>query len=157
MTDSVYQAAPGGEVPSALTVDAPSVNAPLAEGSDRELLERAAKAASAEYEWDEDHIELITPIGGGSGYWNPLTDDGDAFRLAVTLDIDVFYQSDEFGRFTSAEGRTFAYEHHNGDALAATRRAIVRAAAAMASGKWQRHPALATVNAAGTCPQGRAT
>jgi hypothetical protein len=53
--------------------------------TDRELLEQAAKAAGAErlkgtYEngwWLDD------------GWWNPLTDDGDALRLAVKLRMDM--------------------------------------------------------------------
>jgi hypothetical protein len=98
---------------------------------DKTLLEKAAKAAGAEYEWDEDHIELITPIGGGSGYWNPLTDDGDAVRLAVKLrmdinqltkSVDVWTGEGPFKRFT---------EPHGSDPCAATRRCIVRAAAAI--------------------------
>lgn len=71
--------------------------------------------------WDEFSGQMV--------YWNPLTDDGDAFRLAVKLDIDVLFMSDDEGRFTSAEGRYYAYAQHNGDPLAATRLAIVRAAA----------------------------
>jgi hypothetical protein len=49
------------------------------EMNDRELLELAAKAAeiSADY-WTVDG-------------WNPLYDDGDAFRLAVKLWIDVSF------------------------------------------------------------------
>ena len=60
--------------------------------TDRELLELAAKAAGAEYEVDVDDysIWLHSEIGGVTGEWNPLTDDGDALRLAVTLSIGVF-------------------------------------------------------------------
>ena len=87
---------------------------------DRELLELAAKAAGRGDHWwvGDTHLK-----------WNPLTDDGDALRLAVKLDLDIFYQSDEAGRFTSVERAGWAYEHHNGDPYTATRRAIVRAAA----------------------------
>ena len=65
----------------------------------------------------------------------PLTDDGDALRLAVKLRID-FYEGVGDGpeawagyylpAFTKQK---FACEPHNGDPYAATRRAIVRAAA----------------------------
>ncbi len=64
-------------------------------------------------------------------HWNPLTDDGDALRLAVKLGIDP-----EWGGFdleickTASGARTFCYvEPHGNDPYAATRRAIVRAAA----------------------------
>ena len=95
--------------------------------TDKELLEYAAKAEGRT-------LKYITQIYSDReetfiACWNPLADDGDALRLAVKLDIDVFYQSDEEGRFTSAEGGAFAYEHHGADPYAATRRAIVRAAA----------------------------
>lgn len=59
--------------------------------TDRELLELAAKAAGVEVEFDKDgdpHIDV--PIGGFSGLWNPLKDDGDALRLAVDLNLTLF-------------------------------------------------------------------
>jgi len=60
--------------------------------TDRELLEMAAKAAGAEFEVsDEDGVYLHQPIGGVAGFWNPLTDDGDAFRLAVKLGIHLMH------------------------------------------------------------------
>ena len=98
--------------------------------TDRELLELAAKAAGIEsLWWTKDGNKLFQRNGGEQKPWNPLTDDGDALRLAVKLDLDIFYQSDEAGRFTSVERAGWAYEHHNGDPYTATRRAIVRAAA----------------------------
>ena len=65
--------------------------------------------------------------------WNPITDDGDALRLAVKLrqmHIDINIESTAAYR-NDVHGipRQFAGEPHNGDPLAATRRAIVRAAA----------------------------
>ena len=59
--------------------------------TDRELLELAAKAAGIEHKgycgtppglilWETDY---------GLKLWNPLTDDGDALRLAVKLEIDL--------------------------------------------------------------------
>lgn len=79
--------------------------------SDRELLELAAKAAR--YTW----VRGITDAGGWwhenpdiARQWNPLTDDGDALRLAHKLgllsDVPVWPRT-----------------------LEETRRAIVRAAA----------------------------
>jgi len=80
--------------------------------TDRELLEAAAKAA-----------------GGGFviGYWNPLTDDGDALRLAVRCDI-AFMLETERASATTNTGQRFT-EWLGTDPCAATRRAIVRAAA----------------------------
>jgi len=64
--------------------------------SDRELLEFAAKAAgwTAGFVTNTSAPDVI--IGamvdtGGEifGPWNPLTDDGDALRLAVKLKLDI--------------------------------------------------------------------
>lgn len=104
--------------------------------TDRELLELAAKAAG--YEWRKDIAEyrnergllglwIIDPMKTS---WNPLDDDGDALRLAVKLGI----QSDS-GIYTKKAwagvlGNTLMYiEEYDNDPYAATRRAIVRAAA----------------------------
>jgi hypothetical protein len=89
--------------------------------SDRELLELAAKAAGESHlvpykaEWLEDDEA-----------WNPLTDDGDALRLAVKLRITPHID----GNLTDAESQQgFSAEAHFDDPYVATRRAIVRAAA----------------------------
>jgi hypothetical protein len=64
--------------------------------------------------------------------WNPLTDDGDALRLAVKLGIN--FQNESFACWVkwplqpSLDG-TLHHEPYNGDPYAATRRAIVRCAA----------------------------
>ena len=99
--------------------------------TDRELLELAAKAAgydvkphgNAKYSKDLHFIYE-------SRNWNPLTDDGDALRLAVKLDMAVVSCMDdkEVG-VTVLETALEIYEPHNDDPYAATRRAIVRAAA----------------------------
>lgn len=58
--------------------------------TDRELLEMAAKAAGISIffsvEW-HDVGECYTGSRAVPRSWNPLTDDGDAFRLAVQLGI----------------------------------------------------------------------
>ena len=73
--------------------------------------------------------------------WMPLTDDGDAFRLAVRLKlhINIFAASDEEGISTPGFVEVWAPGHSDdplrteyveaGDYLAAARRAIVRASA----------------------------
>jgi hypothetical protein len=64
--------------------------------------------------------------------WNPLTDDGDALRLAVKLRITPHIDTNitEAQWAIPSVGRGgFKLESHLDDPYAATRRAIVRAAA----------------------------
>ena len=103
--------------------------------TDRELLEAAAKAAGIKVNWREA-VECL--CYSGSPYnvaWNPLTDDGDALRLAVSLKIDIGFESfgDESVMTSSAVDAFDGWfdEPYASDPQAATRRAIVRAAAAM--------------------------
>ena len=113
--------------------------------TDRELLEDAAKAAGIEFNdkralTGTDHLYC----GAHIGWWNPLTDDGDALRLAVKLDIEI-YQGDDDGPSIYAGywgkperrdvTRMFCIELLDPDPYAATRRAIVRAAAAIGAAK----------------------
>lgn len=60
--------------------------------NDRELLELAAKAAGMPPEW-RGIIKIETDHNPRQ--WNPLTDDGDALRLAVRLDISLRLDGDE--------------------------------------------------------------
>lgn len=86
--------------------------------TDRELLELAAKAAGIELRWHPDGTAYSdTRCSGYWGVWNPITDDGDALRLAAKL---YLWESIRLAhRGVSADV----------DIYAATRRAIVRAAA----------------------------
>jgi hypothetical protein len=105
--------------------------------TDRELLELAAKAAGIAGEWGREGY-----IGRAEGFiptgwlrrWNPLTDDGDALRLAVKLRIDVCF-FDGLKEIQVACASVFdvghAHESYGDDMNAATRRALVRAAALM--------------------------
>ncbi len=96
--------------------------------SDRELLEAAAKAAGQERSAAGD---LWSNARGG--LWNPLADDGDALRLAVKLRMRVNIAGAMVAVVYYTElGADGLQESFCGDASAATRRAIVRAAAAMA-------------------------
>ena len=89
----------------------------MTQETDRELLELAAKAAAIEINWFK--WERLT------NQWNPLVDDGDAFRLADTLGLFV-----RFGEFGGIESPvTVEFDRQIPDRLAATRRAILRAAA----------------------------
>ena len=56
--------------------------------TDRELLELAAKAEGRTLQYMTEHIAGRTPETFIAG-WNPLTDDGDALRLAVKLNFKV--------------------------------------------------------------------
>jgi hypothetical protein len=97
--------------------------------TDRELLERAAKAAGI----DGHYINgRIYPHGewSGPGGWNALESDSDVFRLAVKLGIEPKWLPGE--AWAVAKGEICKTEDIDGDPYAATRRAIVRAAAAMA-------------------------
>ncbi len=104
---------------------------------DRELLQIAATAAgytlgrSTQNEWDFTH---------GGAVWNPLTDDGDAFRLAVRkcFHVCVFAASDTDG--IKSPGFVEVWQDGDSDPLvmeyvagndyqAAARRAVVLAAA----------------------------
>ena len=92
--------------------------------TDRELLEAAAKAAGY---WA---AEFNCPANLPHKNWNPLTDSGDAFELAVKLRLTVNCSYDDVTlcgqEFTQKE---VFLESNGEDPLAATRRAIVRAAA----------------------------
>ena len=108
--------------------------------TDRELLEMAAKAAA--YDIRSDAWALTLSGGGETLYmgnngpkWNPLTDDGDALRLAVKLRID-FYEGVGDGPEAWAGyykpghvKQKFSCEPMGDNPYAAARRAIVRAAA----------------------------
>lgn len=102
--------------------------------TDRELLELAAKAAGAEYEIDPmtGAIEIVSEIGGVSGVWNPLTDDGDALRLAVKLSLEIAWGDGEV--WADGERQCFEWSNHNSDQNSALRRAIVKASLAHVGG-----------------------
>ena len=83
--------------------------------TDRELLELAAKAVvNKSWHGNESYMR------GFMSTWNPLTNDADAFRLMV--DLRLWRDNQDICCIERVED-------HNGDAYAATRRAIVRAAA----------------------------
>jgi hypothetical protein len=97
--------------------------------TDRELLELAAKAAGY---WA---AEFNCPANLPHKNWNPLTDDGDALRLAVKLKmtVDTDYNGGTFAGNADIgiDEPEYGYQEGMGekDPYAATRRAIVRAAA----------------------------
>lgn len=108
---------------------------------DRELLELAAKAAGKNVEWrgnpDEGGAQCLAEIYDGEFqcWWAPLDDDGDAFRLSVDLQISILSNIIRYEASTIA--LTLAGVFIKEDMLrqrpsVAARRAIVRAAAALA-------------------------
>ena len=106
--------------------------------NDRELLELAAKAAGHTTKSDRLNVWLVEEDGSPIGQWNPLTDDGDALRLAVRLRllVDVSLKDQAHVQYpapsTQYPGSTAYHplsEDSADDIQAATRRAIVRAAA----------------------------
>jgi hypothetical protein len=116
--------------------------------NDKELLELAAKAADIvivrsrlDDPMNQDFLVNKSHRNEhqASGPWSPLTDDGDALRLAVTLNIDIEFREGEVWayRHAFADGECFTaterladHQPENcGTGCRATCRAIVRAAA----------------------------
>lgn len=110
--------------------------------NDRELLELAAKALGGEYRGHAVGGQYLAfPPDWNGIRWDPLTDDGDALRLTVSLGLSIERtklavhisnmpteqqsDADERGIFLSAE----ILEKPPVNQFDATRLAIVRAAA----------------------------
>ena len=113
--------------------------------TDRELLELAAKAAGMKISCAPNEYGLFRDCTMSHPemniyafeYWNPLTDDGDALRLAVKLRLRVCTPTTDTDCALVSNGNVVAYSEDEleevtiTDLYAATRRAIVRAAAAI--------------------------
>lgn len=121
--------------------------------TDRELLELAAKAGGVfdDLVWTThldigvyDRMLKVQPESWHhfrfkaypNNQWNPLKDDGDALRLAVSLNLTIRYDSLEDGPVVQVSmpwhdefPDYWLNEWLNKDATRATRRAITRAAA----------------------------
>ena len=96
---------------------------------DLKLIKLAAKAAGIEIRLEPItrrflYQKELPSEGFYLAYWNPLTDDGDALRLAVKLDL--FWENMELF--------DMHFSHKSKDKYAEMRRAIVRAAAAIGEG-----------------------
>lgn len=100
--------------------------------SDREMLKMAAKAAG---EWPSPE-----PFEHVLNRWNPLADDGDAFRLMIKLDLSslVIFSWPNLNRRREFWSPNSGYDggksattesEYTSDPYAAARRAIVMAAA----------------------------
>lgn len=110
----------------------------MTDKTDRELLELAAKAAQYQnLRYCETHVSMVPEPEGEDALpfsmWNPLTDDGDALRLAghmgMILSIDDYKSSATSCFGTRAYQECCMHDYYGKNA--ATRRAIVRVAAAI--------------------------
>src|SRR5574343_1136396 len=106
--------------------------------NDRELLEFAAKAAGIKKPHMIDDSGFIYWHLGDRDcetctVWNPLENDGDALRLAINLCLEIGInpgtkKTRGFIKTETLASSIGVTQPHDGDSLAATRRAIVRAA-----------------------------
>ena len=92
--------------------------------TDTERLELAAKASG--YSFD-GYVLRNAKTGFEYAGWNPLEDDGDAFRLAVSLGLTVVVETDMV--FCRNQRSDKVFREQSKDRCASTRKAIVRAAA----------------------------
>lgn len=96
---------------------------------DKELLRLAAKSADIEIEWDESFNSWVMPNDEHGWFsivrWNPLENSAQAFNLAVKLRLDVCIR----GVATLIPFLDTIPVYHGENPFAATRRAIVQAAA----------------------------
>ena len=112
----------------------PSVGRPVLDRADLGLLKAAADSIGLLYEWHQGCGEALhlTAPDAQAIYWNPLNSSSDALALAVRLEMDVFIRGGRWSEAFAPLGPA-CKESHNGDAMAATRRAITRAAASITS------------------------
>ena len=96
--------------------------------TDRELLEQAAKAAGIDCVWNGDIFEYKPRFEIDWVVWNPLTDDGDALRLAAILGIDLVFNKNCVDAFIDTQISWVRVDVDN-DYYEATRKSIVLAAA----------------------------
>jgi len=93
--------------------------------TDRELLELAAKSIGRTIRYNY--------LGGmdANDPWNPLKDDGDAFRLAVEhgLYLEIDRPNQRARALPELDEMEFSSEPFKDDRCSAMRRAITRAAA----------------------------
>jgi hypothetical protein len=110
--------------------------------TDKELLELAAKAAGVIWVDEcfdyEDMGRMMLDFGDGTGEWNPLKNSAEAFDLLVNLSLMLSIQESNEVRVIwwrqGNRGEVVERFTETEDPFAATRRAIVRAAAAIGRG-----------------------
>lgn len=122
--------------------------------ADRELLELAAKVVELHGFW----VDAGLNVGSDAApkIWNPLTDDGDALRLAAKLKLNVMQGDFSVGVTDEAEIDDVSFVPDESQRLYAIRESIVRAAAEIAkampltekpSSKWRVNTAQADTSA----------
>jgi len=107
--------------------------------TDRELLELAAKAAGYDVAFWPSRNDAGFECGFlhavDGGIWNPLTDDGDALRLAVKLQMQYRFITTYCEGVEAYTGYSqTCYEKILEDRGQSLRRSIVRAAAEIGKG-----------------------
>jgi hypothetical protein len=106
--------------------------------SNKELLALAAKAAGyGETRTCIDEWFWVLTDNNDWHPWNPLTSDSDALRLAVKLQMNLFFGFAKIFAEIPSDGDEPSIVEKNekgDDPYAATRRAIVRAAAEIGRG-----------------------
>lgn len=100
--------------------------------TDAEMIELAARAAGKSGKWDGPVFVLDSPAPDECSAWSPLDDNSAALSLAITIRLDLDIK-DYGAAARSDKGQWYGFEAHKyGGIGKATRRAIVRAAAASA-------------------------
>lgn len=94
--------------------------------TDQELLEFAAKSHGGidYYKISSEGMHLK-----GGGVWSPLQNDGDALRLAVALQLEIRPGTGAVSVSNICYRDPLSFVWYDGNPKAATRRAIVKAAA----------------------------
>ena len=95
----------------------------MSDMTDKELIELAAKAAGLQVKVASNSGRGLK-VHGNCNWWNPLTDDGDALRLADHLDLIV-----DFSRFAAIQADRFYLGHRDFAIGNNVNEAITRAAA----------------------------
>lgn len=118
---------------------------------DVDLLRLAAKAAGITIDFPcgmYDPMLVVKDEFGNYRWWNPIIDDGDALRLAVKLRLRINREIncgcdivEVFGPEADDMSCHCSTEDVVDDTYAATRRAIIRAAAEIGKGIPQQQPA----------------
>ena len=106
--------------------------------TDRELLEMSAKAAGVDVAgWNDGREPYSSGLGlilESNVIWNPLISNGDALALTIKLNLMVDCMKDRADVIGHNGSVVRHIVSHGADPYAATRRAIVRAAAEIGCG-----------------------
>lgn len=108
--------------------------------TDKELIVLAALAIGVDMEAGQEILVFNDVYPERQRRWDPLGDDGDALRLAVKLSFNVYHAAASVF-VEDLDVDVEVYEGYEGDKLAATRRAIVRAAAEIGKQLKENHDA----------------